>query len=48
MTNELTENRLHQHMAQLVALEGGIEKTLEQQSKVRCLTARELLKIPTE
>lgn len=34
MPNELTENRLHQQMADLVALEGGIEKTLEQQSKV--------------
>ncbi len=32
MANELTENRLHQHMAQLVALEAFIEKTLEQQS----------------
>ena len=33
MTNELAENRVHQHMAQLVALEACIEKTLEMQLK---------------
>ena len=33
MKKKLRENRLHQHMAQLVALEGSIEKMLEQQSK---------------
>ena len=33
MTNELTENRLHQHMAQLVAFETSVEKMLEQQSR---------------
>ena len=33
MMNELTENRLHQHMAQLVAFETSIEKMLEQQSR---------------
>lgn len=31
MTNEISESRLHQHMAQLVALEASIEKLLEQQ-----------------
>ena len=34
MANELTDNRLHQHMSQLVELEACIEKTLEQQSNV--------------
>lgn len=34
MTNEAAENRLHQHMAQLVALEASIEKTLEQELSV--------------
>jgi len=32
MSNKLNENRLHQHMAQLISLEACIEKTLEQQS----------------
>lgn len=31
MTNEVSENRLHQHMAQLIALETDIEKLLEKQ-----------------
>jgi len=31
MTNEIAENRLHQHMAQLIALEASIVKLLEQQ-----------------
>ena len=31
MTTEVSENRLHQHMAQLVALETSIEKLLEKQ-----------------
>ena len=33
MRNDLSENRLHQHMAQLISLEACIEKTLEQQSQ---------------
>jgi hypothetical protein len=33
MTNELTENRVHQHIVQLVELEGSIEIMLDQQSK---------------
>lgn len=31
MTNDVADNRLHQHMAQLIALEASIEKLLEQQ-----------------
>ena len=31
MTNEVSENRLYQHMAQLVGLEASIQKSLEQQ-----------------
>ena len=33
MTNKLTENRLHRHMAELITLEASIEKMLELQSK---------------
>jgi hypothetical protein len=33
MSNDLSENRLHQHMAQLISLEAFIEKTLEQQAQ---------------
>ncbi len=31
MTHEIAENRLHQHMAHLIALEASIVKLLEQQ-----------------